>query len=130
MQGLGERDLYAPLLIRFSDILGGALARTAGRLRLHMQENDYTGRYTAVYPIKVNQQRPVVEEVMQHGPASDFGLEVGSKPELLAVMALTAEEPDRLIICNGFKDDGYIEAVVLATKLGRRIIPSWKSPAS
>ncbi len=129
VQGLRERDLHAPVLIRFSDILVDRLHDLHNAFAAAMKENDYHGRYTAVYPIKVNQQRPVVEEVMRHGPASDFGLEVGSKPELLAVMALTADEPERLIICNGFKDDGYIEAVVLATKLGRRIIPVVEKPS-
>src|SRR5262249_15114527 len=86
-------------------------------------ENDYKSRYTAVYPIKVNQQRLVVEEVYRYGKEFGFGLECGSKPELLAVMAMTESEPERLIICNGFKDDSYIEAVTLATKLGRTIIP-------
>jgi arginine decarboxylase len=76
-----------------------------------------------VYPIKVNQQRLVVEEVYGYGREFGFGLEVGSKPELLAVMALTEGESERMIVCNGFKDDSYIEAVILATKLGRTIIP-------
>src|SRR5690606_4071932 len=86
-------------------------------------ENDYRNRYAAVFPIKVNQQRLVVEEVFRYGKAHGFGLEVGSKPELLAVMAMTEDSPDRLIVCNGFKDSSYIEAVILATKLGRTIIP-------
>jgi arginine decarboxylase len=86
-------------------------------------ENDYKNRYVAVFPIKVNQQRLVVEEVYRYGKPYGFGLEVGSKPELLAVMAMTENAPERLIICNGFKDDSYIEAVTLATKLGRTIIP-------
>ena len=86
-------------------------------------ENDYKNRYAAVYPIKVNQQRLVVEEVYRYGKEFGFGLEVGSKPELLAVMAMTENAPERLIVCNGFKDDSYIEAVTLATKLGRTIIP-------
>jgi arginine decarboxylase len=76
-----------------------------------------------VYPIKVNQQRLVVEEVYRYGKEFGFGLEVGSKPELLAVMAMTENASERLIICNGFKDDSYIEAVTFATKLGRTIIP-------
>ena len=76
-----------------------------------------------MFPIKVNQQRLVVEEVYRYGKEFGFGLEVGSKPELLAVMAMTENAPERLIICNGFKDDSYIEAVTLATKLGRTIIP-------
>src|SRR5687768_15827572 len=76
-----------------------------------------------MFPIKVNQQRLVVEEVYRYGKPYGFGLEVGSKPELLAVMAMTEDSPERLIVCNGFKDSSYIEAVILATKLGRTIIP-------
>ena len=76
-----------------------------------------------MFPIKVNQQRLVVEEVYRYGKEFGFGLEVGSKPELLAVMAMTENASERLIVCNGFKDDSYIEAVTLATKLGRTIIP-------
>jgi arginine decarboxylase len=86
-------------------------------------ENEYKNQYTAVFPIKVNQQRLVVEEVYRYGKPYGFGLEVGSKPELLAVMAMTEDSPDRLIVCNGFKDSSYIEAAILATKLGRTIIP-------
>ena len=76
-----------------------------------------------MFPIKVNQQRLVVEEVYRYGKEFGFGLEAGSKPELLAVMAMTEDAPERMIVCNGFKDDSYIEAVILATKLGRTIIP-------
>src|SRR6185369_11162582 len=76
-----------------------------------------------VFPIKVNQQRLVVEEVYRYGQPFGFGLEVGSKPELLSVMTMTADSPERLIVCNGFKDDSYLEAVIIATKLGRTIIP-------
>ena len=76
-----------------------------------------------MFPIKVNQQRLVVEEVYRYGKEFGFGLEVGSKPELLAVLSITEDAPDRIVVCNGFKDDTYIEAVILATKLGRNIIP-------
>lgn len=123
VEGLRERDLSAPLLIRFSDILAHRLRSLRDAFQTAIDENEYEGRYVAVYPIKVNQQRPVVEEVYRYGTDFDFGLEVGSKPELLAVMALTEDAPDRLIVCNGFKDDSYIEAVILSTKLGRNIIP-------
>jgi arginine decarboxylase len=88
-----------------------------------MKDNSYRGKYVAVYPIKVNQQRRVVEEISEYGKDYGYGLEVGSKPELLAVMGMTTETPDRLIICNGFKEDRYIEFVTLAAKLGRTIIP-------
>jgi arginine decarboxylase len=123
VQGLAERDLSAPVVIRFSDILAHRLRRLHDAFNQAITENDYHNRYTAVYPIKVNQQRLVVEEVFRYGKEFGFGLEVGSKPELLAVMAMTEAAPERPIICNGFKDSSYIEAVMLATKLGRTIIP-------
>jgi len=123
VEGLADRDLHAPLLIRFSDILADRLRRLHDAFDDAIREHDFGGRYVAVYPIKVNQQRPVVEEVYRYGREFDFGLEVGSKPELLAVMAMTDEAEERLIVCNGFKDDEYIEAVILSTKLGRNIIP-------
>jgi arginine decarboxylase len=123
VQGLSERDLRTPVVVRFSDILAHRLRHLHDAFAQAIAENDYRNRYAAVFPIKVNQQRLVVEEVFRYGKAYGFGLEVGSKPELLAVMAMTEDSPDRLIICNGFKDSSYIEAVILATKLGRTIIP-------
>jgi arginine decarboxylase len=123
VEGLAGRDLSAPLLIRFSEILAHRLRSLRDAFQTAIVENEYQGRYVAVYPIKVNQQRPVVEEVYRYGTDYDFGLEVGSKPELLAVMAMTEDAPERLIVCNGFKDDSYIEAVILSAKLGRNIIP-------
>ena len=123
VRGLEARDLAAPVVLRFSDILRHRLRRLNDAFATAIAENDYRNRYTAVFPIKVNQQRLVVEEVYGYGREFGFGLEVGSKPELLAVMAMTEAESERMIICNGFKDDSYIEAVILATKLGRTIIP-------
>jgi arginine decarboxylase len=123
VQGLKARDLTTPVVVRFSDILAHRLRHLHDAFAQAIAENDYRNRYAAVFPIKVNQQRLVVEEVFRYGAEFGFGLEVGSKPELLAVMAMTENSPDRLIICNGFKDDSYIEAVILATKLGRTIIP-------
>ena len=123
VRGLSERDLAAPVVIRFSDILKHRLKNLHDAFAQAIAENEYGNRYAAVFPIKVNQQRLVVEEVYRYGAAHGFGLEVGSKPELLAVMAMTEASPDRLIVCNGFKDSSYIEAVILATKLGRTIIP-------
>ncbi|MFK7789366.1 MAG: biosynthetic arginine decarboxylase [Phycisphaeraceae bacterium] len=119
---LERRDLSAPLLIRFTDILKHRLDAIAGAFAKAIDDHDYQGSYQAVYPIKVNQQRHVVEEMLEHGSAHRFGLEAGSKPELLAVMAMV-EDPDTPIICNGFKDASFIEAVILATKLGKNIIP-------
>jgi arginine decarboxylase len=121
--GLAARDLSTPVVVRFSDILRHRLQRIHDAFATAMAENDYAGRYCAVFPIKVNQQRLVVEEIYGYGREFGFGLEVGSKPELLAVISLTEGEAERLIICNGFKDDAYIETVILATKLGRNIIP-------
>src|SRR6202161_3947838 len=123
VQGLKARDLHTPVVIRFSDILAHPLRPLAEAFGPAIAENGYKNRYAAVFPIKVNQQRLVVEEVYRYGKEFGFGLEVGSKPELLAVMSITENAPDRLIICNGFKDDSYIEAVTLATRLGRTIIP-------
>ena len=123
VEGLKARDLTTPVVVRFSDILAHRLRRMHEAFAQAIAENDYHNEYAAVYPIKVNQQRLVVEEVYRYGKEFGFGLEVGSKPELLAVMAMTENAPDRLIVCNGFKDDSYIEAVTLATKLGRTIIP-------
>ncbi|HEX7115553.1 MAG TPA: biosynthetic arginine decarboxylase [Steroidobacter sp.] len=123
VEGLRARDLTTPVVVRFSDILRHRLLRLHKAFEQAIQENDYKGRYCAVFPIKVNQQRVVVEEVYRYGKEFGFGLEAGSKPELLAVMALTEDAPERMIVCNGFKDDSYIEAVILATKLGRTIIP-------
>jgi len=123
VEGLKARDLTTPVVVRFSDILHHRLTRLHNAIAQAITENDYKNRYCAVFPIKVNQQRLVVEEVYRYGKEFGFGLEAGSKPELLAVMAMTEDAPERMIVCNGFKDDSYIEAVILATKLGRTIIP-------
>ena len=123
VEGLKARDLTAPVVIRFSDIIAHRLRSLNDAFAQAITENDYRGRYAAVFPIKVNQQRLVVEEVYRSGKEFGFGLEVGSKPELLVVMAMTEDAPDRMIVCNGFKDDSYIETVILAAKLGRRIVP-------
>ncbi|MDF1809770.1 MAG: biosynthetic arginine decarboxylase [Phycisphaerales bacterium] len=123
IQALSEHGIHSPILLRFSDILDNRLCAIQNAFACSISENNYTGNYLAAYPIKVNQQHQVVEEVAQYGHQLGFGLEVGSKPELLAVMAQTVKTPDQLIICNGFKDAQYIEAVILAHKLGRQIIP-------
>ena len=123
VEGLRARDLGAPLVIRFAGIIESSMRRLAGAFRQAIEENGYRGSYRAVYPIKVNQHRQVVEEVYRRGEALGFGLEAGSKPELLAVLAMTADGSGRPIVCNGFKDDSYIELAVLAARLGRNIIP-------
>jgi arginine decarboxylase len=123
VEGLKARDLTAPVVVRFSDILAHRLKSLNDAFAQAIAENDYQNTYAAMFPIKVNQQRLVVEGVYRAGKQFGFGLEVGSKPELLVVMAMTEDTADRLIICNGFKDDSYIETVTLAAKLGRRIVP-------
>jgi len=117
------RGVQPPLLLRFSDILKHRIGEVAAAFHKSMSEYGYTGRYHCVYPIKVNQQRHVVEEVLNFGKPYGFGLEAGSKPELLAVLAVTNGAGDTPIICNGFKDDEFIKMVVLARKIGKNIIP-------
>ncbi len=123
VEELRGRGLAAPLVLRFSNMVTHRLRDMRDAFAAAIAENSYQGRYQAVYPIKVNQQRSVVEEVYRYGSDYGFGLEVGSKPELLAVIAMADDPHPRLIVCNGFKDDDYIKSVILATKLGRAIVP-------
>jgi arginine decarboxylase len=115
------RGLSAPILLRFTDILKHRLGEIHSAFQSAMAAHQYQGSYSCVYPIKVNQQRQVVEEVMSFGRQYGFGIEAGSKPELLAVAALA--ENDMPVICNGFKDAEFIEMAMLAQKMGRMIIP-------
>jgi arginine decarboxylase len=115
------RGIDLPILIRFAEILKHRLGEVHNVFQSAIQEQKYQGQYCCVYPIKVNQQRQVVEEVLQFGRPYRFGLEAGSKPELLAVVALANN--DAPIICNGFKDAEFIETAMLAHKIGRFIIP-------
>ncbi len=122
VEELRQRDIALPILIRFSDILRARIEKLNEAFRGAIAEHNYRGRYMGVYPIKVNQQRHVVEEIVHFGSPFAYGLEAGSKPELMAVLGLLeADEP--LIICNGYKDQEYIDMVLLATKLGKTIIP-------
>lgn len=121
--GLRQRGYETPIVLRFDDILRDRLKQMADVFQRAIVENEYRGKYRLVFPIKVNQQRHVVDQIYRHGEEHGFGIEVGSKPELLAALPLTAGAHDRPIVCNGFKDDRYIETVILATKLGRNIIP-------
>jgi len=118
---LQVRGIDLPILLRFAEILQHRLGELHGVFTTAMRENGYRGDYCCVYPVKVNQQRQVVEEVLRFGKPYRFGLEAGSKPELLAVIALA--DNDTPIICNGFKDAEFIETAMLAQKIGRRIIP-------
>jgi arginine decarboxylase len=115
------RGIDLPILIRFTDILKHRLQDIHDAFQAAIAQHGYQGRYACVYPVKVNQQRRVVEEVVKYGRPYGFGLEAGSKPELLAVAALASN--DIPIICNGFKDAEFIEMAMLAQKIGRTIIP-------
>jgi arginine decarboxylase len=115
------RGIQLPTLIRFRDVLQHRLQDIHDAFQTAITQHDYTGRYACVYPIKVNQQRQVVEEVLEFGSRYGFGLEAGSKPELLVVAALASN--DTPIICNGFKDAEFIETAMLAQKIGRQVIP-------
>ena len=117
---LASRDITAPVLLRFPDILDNRIEKTAECFVKAEKEYDYKGEHFIIYPIKVNQMRPVVEEIISHGKRHNLGLEAGSKPELHAVLA-TNMDSDSLIICNGHKDQNYIELALLAQKMGKRV---------
>src|SRR5215213_3052853 len=114
-QGVG-----LPLLLRFSDILRSRIESLTERFARAIREYEYTGEYTTVFPIKVNQQRHVVEEIVEFGKTSGVGLECGSKPELQAVLAL-AEHTDHLIVCNGYKDEEFMRLALMGQKLGHKV---------
>ncbi len=118
---LQRRGIQLPILIRFSDILRARVEALNEAFRTAIKEYGYKGRYAGVYPIKVNQQRQVVEEIVSYGQPYQFGLEAGSKPELLAVLALL-DSTESLVICNGYKDHEYVEMALLGTKLGKSVI--------
>ncbi|MCG6920434.1 MAG: biosynthetic arginine decarboxylase [Acidobacteria bacterium] len=118
---LRSRGLNLPLLIRFSDILRTRIEQLVGAFRDAIVESEFEGAYRAVYPIKVNQQRHVVQELLEYGRPHNLGLEAGSKPELLVALALQ-ENPEALVLCNGYKDRAFIETALLAEKLGRQVI--------
>ena len=114
------RDVSAPMLIRFPDILDNRIEKMAKCFEVAAEAYKYKAQNFIVYPIKVNQMRPVVEEIVRHGKKFNIGLEAGSKPELHAVIGINADS-DSLIICNGYKDEDYIELALLAQKMGKRI---------
>src|SRR6266404_388579 len=115
------RGLKFPLLIRFQDILRHRVESVNMAFRNSITEFNYQGRYRGVFPIKVNQLREVVEEILDAGKPYDFGLEVGSKPELFARLALQSQLGS-LIVCNGYKDASFIRIALLGTKLGKKVI--------
>lgn len=120
MDELALRDVTSPVLLRFPDILDNRIEKTASCFDMAKKEYGYKGENFIIYPIKVNQIQPVVEEIISHGRKFNLGLEAGSKPELHAVLAVQCQS-DSLIICNGYKDQAYIELALLAQKMGKRI---------
>ena len=120
MDELSLRDVTPPVLLRFPDILDNRIEKTASCFQKAAKEYNYQAQNFVIYPIKVNQMQPVVEEIISHGKKFNLGLEAGSKPELHAVIAVQCQS-DALIICNGYKDQSYIELALLAQKMGKRI---------
>ena len=112
MDELALRDVTAPVLLRFPDILDNRIEKTSSCFQLAKKEYDFKAENFIIYPIKVNQMQPVVEEIISHGRKFNLGLEAGSKPELHAVIAVQCQS-DSLIICNGYKDESYIELACL-----------------
>ena len=117
---LSLRDVSTPVLVRFPDILDNQIVTISECFKRAAVEYGYKAQNHLIYPIKVNQMRPVVEEIVSHGKKYNIGLEAGSKPELHAVIAINSE-PESLIICNGYKDEDYIELALLAQKMGKSI---------
>lgn len=118
---LQERGIRMPILLRFPDIIKARIELLAGVFARAIEEQKYNGVYRGVYPIKVNQQKHLVEEILEFGQFHRFGLEAGSKPELLITLAYM-DTPNALIVCNGFKDNEYIEMALISQKLGRNTL--------
>jgi arginine decarboxylase len=123
-----QRGIGLPLLIRFSEIIKARVVELNEAFGRAISEYGYRNVYRGVYPIKVNQDRYLVERLVAFGRPYHFGLEAGSKPELLAVMAMLEDE-EALIVCNGYKDEEYVETALLASKLGRSVILVVEKPS-
>jgi len=122
VEQLVERGISTPFLLRFNDILTHRLREISEAFATARETFGYEGDYTTIFPIKVNQQRHVVEQITRFARRSSFGLEAGSKPELLAVMALSSHQ-NMPIVCNGYKDREFFEIALMGTKLGKRVFP-------
>lgn len=121
VDGLRQRGVELPVLLRFDGILKHRLEDLHDAFARAIADHNYTGSYSCVYPIKTNQARHVVERIVQYGREFGFGLEAGSKPELLAILALA--DADTPVVCNGFKDASFIKMALLAQKMGHTVIP-------
>ncbi len=118
---LDAQGVGLPLLLRFSDILKSRIEELAACFKKAIEEFGYQGEYTTVYPVKVNQQRHVVQEIVEFGTPHDVGLECGSKPELMAVLGLN-ESTRHLIICNGYKDEEFMRLALIGQQLGHKVM--------
>ncbi|HET8623676.1 MAG TPA: biosynthetic arginine decarboxylase, partial [Gemmatimonadales bacterium] len=118
---LNAQGVGLPLLLRFSDILRSRIQALAGQFQHAIKEFGYDGRYTTVYPVKVNQQRHIVQEIVEFGTPHGVGLECGSKPELMAVLAQN-ESTDHLIVCNGYKDEEFMRLALMGERLGHTVM--------
>ena len=116
-----KRGLRYPMLLRFQDIVRHRVAAINGAFRWAIDRHNYRARYRGVFPVKVNQLREVVEEIVDAGKKFDFGLEVGSRPELFAALAMM-DDPGSLIICNGYKDEGFIRVALMGNQLGKQVV--------
>jgi arginine decarboxylase len=121
VDSLGEQDLYPPLLLRFPQIISSQITRLHEAFARAIAEGGYRGQYRGVFPIKVNQRKEVVAQIMRTGRPYDYGLEVGSKPELATALALH-DNPHALLICNGLKDETFIQLTLYGRMLGKSAI--------
>lgn len=121
VEGIRERGLDTPVLLRFHDILARRISHLNDAFNAAIEESNYQGKYRGVYPIKVNQQQQVIEEVTKFGAQYHYGLEAGSKPELLIALAYL-KNPQAYIICNGYKDQEFIDLALLSIRMGLQIV--------
>ena len=121
VEGIRDRGLEVPLLLRFPDLLAAQIRKLNGSFEEAISLNNYQGEYRGVYPIKVNQQQQVIEEITRFGRRYHFGLEAGSKPELLAALAYL-HDPEAYLVCNGYKDREFIDLALCAVKMGLQTV--------
>ncbi|MFT3991412.1 MAG: biosynthetic arginine decarboxylase [Luteolibacter sp.] len=128
IDGLRDRGTHLPVLLRFRDLLHSRIAEINESFRKAIKDSKYRGEYRGVYPIKVNQQRQVIEEIAEFGKKYHYGLEAGSKPELIAALA-HMHDPEAYLICNGYKDEEFIDLALHAQKMGLKIMIVLEMPS-
>ena len=128
IDGLHDRGTRVPVLLRFRDLLHSRITEINESFRKAIKDSGYRGEYRGVYPIKVNQQRQVIEEIAEFGKKYHYGLEAGSKPELIAALA-HMNDPEAFIICNGYKDEEFIDLALHSQKMGLKIMLVLEMPS-